>query len=44
LANAPGPFGTGLLCSSGCFPCCQRVGDPSKVKNSTCDLVGTTGC
>eukprot|EP00775_Hariotina_reticulata_P012523 gene12523-biopygen14409 len=41
LANAPGPFGTGLLCSSGCLPCCQRVGDASKVKNSTCDLVGT---
>lgn len=43
LARAGGPFGTGLLCSSGCFPCCQRSDDPDKVQNSTCDLVGT-GC
>lgn len=43
LEDMPGPFGTGLLCSSGCFPCCQRRGDPSKVANSTCDLVGD-GC
>ena len=43
LADLPGPLGTGLLCSSGCLPCCQRVGDPEKAGNSTCDLVGT-GC
>jgi hypothetical protein len=35
LARAPGPFGTGLLCSSGCEPCCQ---DPDLVPGSTCVL------
>lgn len=38
LANLPGPFGTGLLCSTGCQPCCQAAADPNKAANSTCDL------
>lgn len=40
LAQEPGPFGTGLLCSAGCNPCCQKEGDPDKAANSTCTLVG----
>jgi hypothetical protein len=40
LAADPGPFGTGLLCSIGCNPCCQKVGDPNRPSNSTCTLVG----
>lgn len=43
LASLPGPLGTGLLCSTGCRPCCQRRSDPHKARNSTCDLVGR-GC
>jgi hypothetical protein len=42
LAKDPGPFGTGLLCSQGCKPCCQKEGDPERAKNSTCKLVGDT--
>lgn len=40
LALEPGPFGTGLLCSVGCQPCCQKDGDPDRPANSTCRLVG----
>jgi hypothetical protein len=42
LAKAPGPFGTGLLCSSGCQPCCSKAGDPSRPANATCTLFGDT--
>ncbi|KAF6259673.1 hypothetical protein COO60DRAFT_1512386 [Scenedesmus sp. NREL 46B-D3] len=38
LADLPGPFGTGLLCSAGCNACCQARNDPDKSANSTCDL------
>jgi len=38
LANAPGPLGTGLLCSSGCNPCCQQENDINRSPNSTCVL------
>jgi hypothetical protein len=34
----PGPFGTGLLCSSGCQPCCQ----PAPTNNGKCILA--SGC
>jgi hypothetical protein len=40
LAADPGPFGTGLLCSVGCNPCCQKEGDPDRPSNSACTLVG----
>lgn len=40
LANEPGPFGTGLLCSIGCYACCQAKNDPDRAPNSTCLLVG----
>lgn len=39
LVNASGPLGTGLLCSSGCNPCCQTADDPNRSANSTCELV-----
>jgi len=38
LARWPGPFGTGLLCSSGCTPCCQAPDDPELFAGSTCEL------
>lgn len=38
LAKLPGPFGTGLLCSSGCLPCCQAPDDPNLFEGSTCEL------
>jgi hypothetical protein len=38
IAAAPGPFGTGLLCSAGCAPCCQQAADPQRSPNSTCVL------
>lgn len=38
LAKQPGPFGTGLLCSSGCLPCCQAPDDPNMYEGSTCEL------
>lgn len=38
LLKNPGPFGTGLLCSSGCQPCCQ----PAPTNNGKCLLAA--GC
>lgn len=38
LAALPGPFGTGLLCSSGCLPCCQAPDDDDLYEFSTCEL------
>lgn len=38
LRKLSGPFGTGLLCSEGCLPCCQAPDDPERVAGSTCEL------
>jgi hypothetical protein len=38
LLRNPGPFGTGLLCSAGCLPCCQAADASSRASNSTCEL------
>ena len=38
LAKMAGPFGTGLLCSSDCLPCCQAPDDPDLYEGSTCSL------
>jgi hypothetical protein len=38
VAKLPGPFGTGLLCSNGCTPCCQAPDDPDLYEFSTCEL------
>jgi hypothetical protein len=38
LAKMAGPFGTGLLCSSECLPCCQAPDDPDVFEGSTCAL------
>jgi hypothetical protein len=38
LAKMGGPFGTGLLCSSDCLPCCQAPDDEELFEGSACAL------
>jgi hypothetical protein len=38
LSKMGGPFGTGLLCSSDCLPCCQSPDDKDLFEGSTCAL------